>query len=259
MFNSDVKSTRYEANMDGSTQSLKQKAGSAAVDFVQSGMVVGLGTGSTAIWAVRRLAEMIHSKKLGDIVAVPTSAATEAEARKLKISLTSLEAHPSVDLAIDGADEVDPDLNLIKGAGGALLREKIVAQAAKRLIIAVDESKLSSRLGEQRAVPVEVIPFGWKSQQKFIEDLGAVVRLRTGPDEIIFMTDQHNYILDCRFGPMGNAVDLAQRLKNRTGIVEHGLFLNMVTDLIVARPSGVDHHKSRGPFSTDRPANGGSP
>ena len=245
--------------MDRSMQSLKQEAGSAAVDFVQSGMVVGLGTGSTAIWAVRRLAELIQSKKLVGIVAVPTSAATEAEARKLKISLTSLEAHPSVDLAIDGADEVDPDLNLIKGAGGALLREKIVAQASKRLIITVDESKLSSQLGEQWPVPVEVVPFGWKTQQQFLEDLGAVVKLRTRPDESIFMTDQHNYILDCRFGPIGNGVGLAQNLKNRTGIVEHGLFLNMATDLIVARPSGVDHHKSRGPFSTDHPANDDSP
>ena len=245
--------------MGGSTQSLKQKAGSAAVEFVQSGMVVGLGTGSTAIWAVRRLAELIHSKKLLGIVAVPTSAATEAEARKLKISLTSLEAHPFVDLTIDGADEVDPDLNLIKGAGGALLREKIVAQSSKRLIITVDESKLSSQLGEQRAVPVEVVPFGWKTQQQFLEDLGAVVTLRTRPDESIFVTDQHNYILDCRFGPICNGVGLAQRLKNRTGIVEHGLFLNMATDLIVARTNGVDHHKSRGPFSTDRPANDDSP
>jgi len=245
--------------MGGSTQSLKQDAGSAAVEFVQSGMVVGLGTGSTAIWAVRQLAELIDGKKLAGIVAVPTSAATEAEARRLKIPLTTLEDHPLLDMVIDGADEVDPDLNLIKGGGGALLREKIVAQNAKRLVIAVDASKLSSQLGKQRAVPVEVIPFGWKSQQEFIEGLGAVVTLRTRPDESIFMTDQHNYILDCRFEPIDIGVGLAQRLKNRTGIVEHGLFLNMATDLIVARPSGVDHHKSRGPFSTDHPANDDSP
>lgn len=220
--------------------------------FVQSGMVVGLGSGSTAIWAVRKLAEWIAKGKLTAILAIPTSEATDREARRLGIPLTTLEDHPLVDLVIDGADEVDPDLNLIKGGGGALLREKIVAQAAKRLIIVVDESKLSSRLGEQWPVPVEVIPFGWKCQQKFIEGLGAAATLRTGPDGSVFLTDQRNYILDCRFGPIGIAVELAQGLKNRTGIVEHGLFLNMATDLIVARHSGVDHHKSPGHFSTGR-------
>lgn len=240
--------------MDESIQALKQKAGETAGAFVQSGMVVGLGTGSTAFWAVRQLAELIARGKLTAILAIPTSEATDREARRLGIPLATLEDHPLVDLVIDGADEVDPDLNLIKGGGGALLREKIVAQAAKRLIIAVDESKLSSQLGEQCPVPVEIIPFGWKSQQKFIEGLGAEATLRTGPDGCVFLTDQRNYILDCRFGPIGNAVKLSQRLKNRTGIVEHGLFLNMATDLIVARHSGVDHHKSPGYFSTDRTA-----
>lgn len=239
--------------MDGSNHVLKQKAGETAVTFVQSGMVVGLGTGSTALWAVRELAELIARGKLTAILAIPTSEATDREARRLNIPLATLEDHPLVDLVIDGADEVDPDLNLIKG-GGALLREKIIAQAAKRLIIAIDESKLSSRLGEQWPVPVEVIPFGWKSQQKFIEGLGSAATLRTGPDGSVFLTDERNYILDCRFGPIDNAVELAQRLKNRAGIVEHGLFLNMATDLIVARPNDVDHHKSPGHFSTDRPA-----
>ena len=229
--------------MNGSTQTLKQKAGQAAAAFVQSGMVVGLGTGRTAVWAVRQLAELIARGKLTAILAIPTSEATGREARRLKIPLTTLEDHPLVDLAIDGADEVDPDLNLIKG-GGALLREKIVAQAAQRLVITVDESKLSPRLGEQRAVPVEVIPFGWKSQRKFMEDLGAAASLRTGPDGSAFMTDQRNYILDCRFGPIDSAAQLARRFNNRTGIVAHGLFLNMATDLIVARPSGVDHHRA---------------
>jgi ribose 5-phosphate isomerase A len=243
--------------MDESIQELKQKAGETAGAFTQSGMVVGLGTGSTAVWAVRQLAELIARGKLTAILAIPTSEATEREARRLKIPLTTLEDHPLVDLVIDGADEVDPDLNLIKGGGGALLREKIVAQAAKRLIIAVDESKLSSQLGEQWPLPVEVSPFGWKSQQKFIEGLGASATLRTGPDGSVFMTDQRNYILDCRFGPIGNAAELAQRLKNPTGIVEHGLFLNMATDLIVARTNGVDHHKSPGHFPTERPANDG--
>ncbi|MGQ9491870.1 MAG: ribose-5-phosphate isomerase RpiA [Anaerolineae bacterium] len=239
--------------MDGSNHVLKQKAGETAVAFVQSGMVVGLGTGSTELWAVRELAESIARGKLTSVLAIPTSKATHREARKLNIPLATLEDHPLVDLVIDGADEVDPDLNLIKGGGGALLREKIVAQAAKLLIIAIDESKLSSRLGEQWPVPVEVIPFGWQSQRKFIEGLGSTATLRTAPDGSVFLTDQGNYILDCRFGPIDNAVELAQRLKNRAGIVEHGLFLNMATDLIVARPNGVDHHKRSGHFSTDRP------
>ncbi len=238
--------------MERSINELKQKAGETAGAFVRSGMVVGLGTGSTAVWAVRHLAELIARGKLSGILAIPTSQATDREARRLNIPLATLEEHPLLDLTIDGADEVDPDLNLIKGGGGALLREKIVAQAAKRLIIAVDHSKLSARLGEQWSVAVEVIPFGWKSQQKFIEDLGAVVHLRAGPNGSVYFTDHRNYILDCRFGPIGNAAELARRLKNRTGIVEHGLFLNMATDLIVARPGGVEHRKRPGPFSTDR-------
>ncbi len=235
---------------------LKRQAGETAGVFVRSGMIVGLGTGSTAIWAVRHLAKMIAGGELSDILAIPTSELTAREARRLNIPLTTLEEQPRLDLVIDGADEVDPGLNLIKGGGGALLREKIVAQAAKRLIIAVDEAKLSSRLGEQWPVPVEVISFGWKSQQQFIEDLGAVVNLRAGPDGSAYITDQRNYILDCRFGPIDNAAELGQRLKNRTGIVEHGLFLNMATDLLVARPGGIDHHRRPGPFSTDRPADG---
>lgn len=239
--------------MDGSNHVLKQKAGETAVAFVQSGMVVGPGTVSTALWAVRELAELIARGKLTAILAIPTSEACDREARRLNIPLTIQEEHPLVDLVIDGANEVDRDLNLIKGGGGAFLRKKIIAQAAKRLIITIDESKLSSRLGEQRPVPVEVIPFGWKSQQKFIEGLGSAATLRTGPDGTVFLTDQRNSIQNCRFGPIDNAVELAQRLKNRACIVKHGLFLDMAADLIVARPNGVDHHKSPGHFSTDRP------
>lgn len=236
---------------------LKRKAGEAATAFVRSGMVVGLGTGSTAVWAIRQLAKLIATGKLSAIVAVPTSEATAIEARRLEIPLTSLEDSPLLDLAIDGADEVDVDLNLIKGGGGALLREKIVAQAAKRLIIAVDESKLSARLGKQWPVPVEVISFGWKTQQQLLEDLGATVSLRNGPDGSVFVTDHGNYILDCRFGTIDTAAELAQKLKNRTGIVEHGLFLKMTTDLIVARSNGVDHYKGSSPLSNGRPAHDG--
>lgn len=237
-----------EQKMPASENALrwKQKVGEAAVDYIASGMVVGLGTGSTAVWVVRRLAEQLRRRTLADILAVPTSQETEQEARRLEIPLTTLESHPRVDVVIDGADEVDPDLNLIKGGGGALLREKLVAQAGQRLIIVADASKLSSRLGMRWALPVEVIPFGWKTQQSFLEDLGATVDLRHDTNQTPFKTDQGNYILDCRFGPIHDASELAQKIKMRTGIVEHGLFLRMATDLIVAGPEGIEHRTAPG-------------
>lgn len=233
-----------EQKMPASEDTLrwKQQAGEAAVDCIASGMVVGLGTGSTAVWAARRLAERLRRQTLTGILAVPTSRETEREARRLEIPLTTLESHPRVDVVIDGADEVDPDFNLIKGGGGALLREKIVAQAGRRMIIVVDASKLSPRLGERWALPVEVISFGWKNQQSFLEKLGAVVDRRHDKSGIPFKTDQGNYILDCDFGPIHAASMLAQKLENRAGIVEHGLFLQMATDLIVAGQNGIKRH-----------------
>ncbi|MDJ0784817.1 MAG: ribose 5-phosphate isomerase A [Desulfosarcinaceae bacterium] len=217
-------------------------AGKAAVDCIAPGMVVGLGTGRTAIWAVRRLAEQLRQRSLTDVVGVPTSLATAQEARRLGIPLTSLEAHPRLDLVIDGADEVDPDLNLIKGGGGALLREKIVAQAGRRRVIVVDAAKMSPQLGTKGALPVEVVPFGWKSQRSYLEHLGAHVALRRDANRNIFETDQGNYILDCQFGPIPDAAELGQRIKQRSGIVEHGLFLQMTTDLIVAGPDGIQRY-----------------
>ncbi|MBI1277117.1 MAG: ribose-5-phosphate isomerase RpiA [Anaerolineaceae bacterium] len=220
------------------TTLLKRQAAERAVEFVQSGMVVGLGHGSTAIWATRRIAELIKSKELTDILAVPCSAQTEADARELGIPLTTLEQHPNIDLTIDGADEVAPNFDVIKGGGGALLREKIVAQASKREIIVVDESKLSPALGTKWAIPVEVIPFGYGSQKAFLESLGAKVVVRQKDDKT-FYTDQGNLILDCNFGAISNPAGLAQRLKERTGIVEHGLFIRLVSDVIVAAASGT--------------------
>lgn len=146
-----------------------------------------------------------------------------------------------IDLTFDGADEVDPALNLIKGGGGALLREKIVAQASRREIIIVDESKLSPTLGTHWAVPVEVIPFGWRSQAAYLESLGAQVLLRPGDDGTPFKTDQSNLILDCDFGPISDPVSLGARMDARTGIVAHGLFLELATDVIVAGALGVRH------------------
>jgi ribose 5-phosphate isomerase A len=219
---------------------LKQKAGWYAVDFVKSGMVVGLGHGSTAIFAVRCIAQLLQEGRLQDVLSVPCSRHVEAEARRLGIPLTTLDEHPVVDLTIDGADEVDPDLNLIKGGGGALLREKIVAQASRREIIVVDESKLSPALGTHWPVPVEVIPFGWRAQATYLESLGTPT-LRLDAAGTPFKTDQGNLILDCNFGPIPNPSQLAGRLNERAGIVEHGLFIGLATDVIVAGAEGVRH------------------
>jgi ribose 5-phosphate isomerase A len=224
---------------------LKQQAAERAVEFVKSGMVVGLGHGSTAIFAVRRIAELLHKDRLQNILGVSCSRQVERDARQLGIPLTTLDEHPVVDLTIDGADEVDPDLNLIKGGGGALLREKIVAQASRREIIVVDESKLSPALGTHWPVPVEVIPFAWRSQASYLESLGAKVVLRRNEDGAAFRTDQGHLILDCHFGPISDPAQLAARLSERAGIVEHGLFLGLATDVIVAGVEGVRHLKRK--------------
>jgi ribose 5-phosphate isomerase A len=206
-------------------------------------MVVGLGHGSTAIFAVRRIAQLLNEGQLQDLLGVPCSLQVKEEAQRLGIPLTTLDEHPVVDLTIDGADEVDPRLNLIKGGGGALLREKIVAQASRREIIVVDETKLSPALGTYWPVPVEVVPFGWRSQSVYLESLGAEVILRRNDDETPFKTDQGNLILDCHFGPIPNPARLAVRLSGRAGIVEHGLFVELATDVIVAGVEGVRHLK----------------
>ncbi len=222
---------------------LKQQAADHALGYVQSGMVVGLGTGSTAILFVRRLAERLATGELRNIVGVPTSRSIEEEARKLGIPIALLEDQPLIDLTVDGADEVDPALNLIKGGGGALLREKLVAQASQREIIVVDESKLSPVLGTKWHVPVEVIPFGWRSQLLFLEALGAKVTVRQKnvgqKADAPFLTDQGNLILDSHFGPIPEPAALAAKIKARTGVVEHGLFVGLTSEVIVAGASGI--------------------
>ncbi|MGD2215451.1 MAG: ribose-5-phosphate isomerase RpiA [Gemmatimonadales bacterium] len=225
--------------MSEETASLKKQAAERAVDFVEPGMVVGLGSGSTTLYAVRRIGQLLREGQLTDIVGVPTSESTAAEARRLRIPVTTLETNPVVDLTIDGADEVAPNFDLIKGGGGALLREKIVAQASQREIIVIDESKLSPALGTNWPVPVEVIPFGWIPEGNFIASLGADVKLRQTAGGEPFVTDQGNWILDARFGPIDKPTALAARLVARAGIVEHGLFLGLATDVIVAGPDGV--------------------
>jgi ribose 5-phosphate isomerase A len=232
-----------ELNTSATQQRLqyKKQAAEHAVTFIEPGMVVGLGTGSTAIFATRRIAELLRQGTLRDIMSFATSQATWQEAQHLGIPMMAQDMPRSIDLAIDGADEVDPELNLIKGGGGALLREKIVAQASRRVVITVDDSKLSSRLGTHHPVPVEVLAFGWRSQLRFLESLPARVAVRQNPDGSQFATDSGNMILDCDFGPIPDPPALAASLSTRAGIVEHGLFLALVTDLIVAGPDGIQH------------------
>lgn len=220
---------------------LKREAAEKAVELVRSGTVLGLGHGSTAHFALVKLAALLRSGDLRQVLGVPCSTQVEREARELGIPLTTLEQHPVVDLTIDGADEVDPEMNLIKGGGGALLREKVVAQASRREAIVVDEGKLSPVLGTRCALPVEVLPFGWKTHVRFLEGLGAKVALRPGLGGEPFRTDHGNFVLDCRFGPITDPHALARELEGRAGIAGHGLFLGLATDLFVAGPTGVRH------------------
>lgn len=226
---------------------LKTEAAAEAVSLLTSDMIVGLGTGSTAILAVRMIADRLAKGELQNVIGIPTSVTIEAEAARLNIPLATLEEHPVIEVTIDGADEVSPELDVIKGGGGALLREKIVAQASKRLIIIVDETKMSDRLGTTWAVPVEVVSFGWTSQKRFLEELGAAVKRRPerseDPQSPPYLTDHGNFILDCNFGPIANPEELAAQMNRRAGIVEHGLFLHMATDVIIAGQNGIERIK----------------
>lgn len=217
---------------------LKQQVAMAAAELAEPGMVLGLGFGSTAAFAVERLAERYRNGELEGILGIPAALAVERQAQALGIPLTTLEHHPRIDLTIDGADEVDPQLNLIKGGGGALLREKIVAQASAREIIVVDESKLSDRLGTHFALPVEVLPFGWGAVQDLLQSLGARVSPRMQGEER-FSTDQGNWILDADFGPIEDAYALAELLDRQAAVVGHGLFLGLATEVLVAGEAGM--------------------
>jgi ribose 5-phosphate isomerase A len=220
---------------------LKKKAAVRAVNFIEPGMTVGLGTGSTAIHAVREIARRHANGELPGIKAFATSSDIARVAREAGIPLIDDAGPPAIDVTIDGADEVDPQLNLIKGGGGALFHEKIVAQATKRQVIVVDQSKMSPRLGTLHALPVEVVPFGGESQRLFLGQLGGKPLLRTNADGTPFITDEGNIIYDCAFGPVSNPEELAAELRARTGIVEHGLFLGMTDDLIIGTPDGLRH------------------
>lgn len=219
---------------------LKRQAAEQAVTFIEPGMVVGLGTGSTAVYAVRALGRLLANGRLQNIVAIPTSEVTAQQAREHNIPLVTLNSNPIIDLTIDGADEADPNLDLIKGLGGALLREKIVAAVSQRLIIIADHTKQVAQLGSHAPVPVEVIPFAERPVADYLRTLGGQIKKRQN-DGIPFITDEGNIILDFTMRPITNPQQLAQAIRQQPGVVEHGLFLNMATDLILASPTGIEH------------------
>ena len=222
---------------------LKRAAAEAAVELVQDGMVVGLGTGSTAAFAVEALARR-HREGL-HFIGIPTSERTAALATAANIPLTSFAEHHQIDLTIDGADEVERGtLNLIKGLGGALLREKIVAAASRRLAIVIDGLKLVDRLGARTPVPVEVVAFGLEATQAALESIGATARLRRSATGDSFITDSGNRILDCSFGPIADPARLEERIRRVVGVVESGLFIGRANVVFVANTSGVHRLES---------------
>jgi ribose 5-phosphate isomerase A len=215
----------------------KEAAGRAGVTFVKDGDVVGLGTGSTAAYAVRFLAERVKAGL--KIRGIPTSSGTRDLAANLGIPLTNFDEVQQIDVTIDGADEFDPKLQLIKGGGGALLREKIVASASKKVVIMTDASKQVHVLGKF-PLPVEVIPFAQALVAKRIAALGASVKVRRGADGNPYVTDERHHILDCSFGEIPDPAALARVLDGIPGIVEHGLFIDLASVVLIARGSVVE-------------------
>lgn len=224
--------------MSDDRDALKREAALAAVAMVEDGMVVGLGTGSTAAFAIEGLIERVRGGLR--IVGIPTSERSGAQAAAGGIELSDFAHHTRIDLTIDGADEIARDtLDLVKGLGGALLREKIVAAASDRLVIIADEPKLLSGLGATAAVPVEVVTFGWETTLLRLTRLGARAVRRVSPDGTVFRTDGGNLILDCNFGPIADPAGLERDLSGVVGVVETGLFIGMATTALVATPGGI--------------------
>ena len=221
-----------------SVNELKRAAGYVAADLVCPGQVVGLGSGSTARYATLRIAERLREGTLNNILAIATSEQTAQLARQEDIPLTTLDDHAPIDVTIDGADEVDPDLNVIKGRRGFLLREKIVAFATLRQVIVVDDSKMVDLLGTKSPVPVEIIRFGWRQTEAALSRTGAETALRL-VDGSPYVTDEGNYILDCTYDGIRFPSELVASINAIPGVVENGLFLGMVHAVVVASPTGV--------------------
>jgi len=218
---------------------LKLEAARRALPYVQSGMVLALGTGSTTAYFIDLLGEELRAGRLRDVTGVPTSQETAARARAAGIILTSLDDHRHLDLVVDGADEIDPNLNLVKGLGKALLREKIVEIHARRFLVIADEGKLVARLG-QGPVPLEVVPFGAATQVRWLQGICRRAELWRDEAGSPYTTDNGNYLIRCWFAAgIDDPYALARALADRPGIVEHGLFLDMATEAIVAGAQGV--------------------
>src|ERR1035438_9184108 len=215
----------------------KEAAGRAAAKLVRDGDVVGLGTGSTAYFTVIALGERVKAGL--KILGIPTSMQTADLARAVGIPLTTLDEHPEIDITIDGADEADPQLRLIKGGGGALLREKVVASASKKMVVIADSAKMVPVLGKF-PLPVEIIAFARAVVEKKIVSLGGSPKLRTRPDGSVYITDNGNQILDCSFGKIEDPPALAMALSNIPGIVEHGLFIGLAKVALVGRGGSVE-------------------
>ncbi|KAJ3700774.1 hypothetical protein LUZ61_004479 [Rhynchospora tenuis] len=226
-------------------EEMKRVAAYRAADMVASGMVVGLGTGSTAAHFIDRLAELMHKGSLKGIIGIPTSLKTEAHAIKAGIPLSTLNSHPIVDISIDGADEVDPKFNLVKGRGGSLFREKMIEGASRKFVVIVDETKMVGCLGGSGlSVPVEIVPFSWKYtlskiEKLFEDEIGFSARLRVDQEKP-FETDNGNYIIEMFFekGVSGDLNEVSDRLLRITGVIEHGMFLDMATNVVVAKNDG---------------------
>ncbi|GAB3063721.1 ribose 5-phosphate isomerase A [Virgibacillus ainsalahensis] len=217
--------------------SLKKKnAGEKAVEYIEDGMTLGLGSGSTIYWMMKRLSVQIQNGL--SVKGIPTSKRTEGWAREFGIPLTEFAEIEKIDLAIDGANEIDPNLNLIKGGGGSLVREKIVNEFAERLLIIADDGKFYNQLGKH-LLPVEVIPFGWEVTARNLEKLGCTTNLRM-QDNNVFISDNENYIVDCQFDSIQDPVRLHEELKLLVGVIETGLFCNMVDQVIIGKDSKVE-------------------
>lgn len=215
----------------------------AVVEFVRDGQVVGLGTGSTAAFALQKLSQLVAEGLR--ICGVPTSRQTELRAMELGIPIIEFNEVERIDVTIDGADEIDPEFNMIKGGGGALTREKLIAIASEREVIVIDSSKQVSRLGQSRPVPVEVLPFGWRSAARSLSQLGCSATLRRKDGEP-FLTDNGNYILDCDFGPISDPATLERQIKLLPAVLECGLFIGLAHTLVIGSESGVTLFDRRG-------------
>src|SRR5512136_1179213 len=217
-------------------EEMKRQAAEKAVQYIEDGMVVGLGTGSTVEFAIKKIGELVGNGL--QIKGIPTSLKTKRLATELKIPLIDLEEHTEIDVTIDGADEVDSNLNLIKGGGGALTREKIIAYHSKKVIIIVDETKIVKGLGCDSFLPVEVTKFGWSATKKALESLGCNGELRKIMDEA-FITDNQNYIIDCDFGKLADPEALEKEINNIPGVLDNGLFIGLADEVIVGSKQGM--------------------